>query len=111
MVLCEVGIEWLYSSLLNVEYWFGMFVCVGCDFVLFLLVIKFDSYMGWLSFWKLFDYVVGIDIDVLFGMVCIEVYCCCCGGYFGYVFDDGLVLIGLCYCMNGVVFVFYLVVV
>lgn len=89
-VLCNEGMECLFISLFNGEKCFGIYYCVGCDVVLFLLEVKFDSGIGWFSFWQFLDGVIVIKVDFKLILLCMEYYCSCCGGYQGYVFNDGL---------------------
>lgn len=75
--------------------------------LLFELLIKFDVGCGWLSYFQFINGEVIVEkIDCLYGMLCIEVQCKNCGVYFGYVFEDGFVFIGLWYCINLVVLKF-----
>lgn len=103
-VICQVGIEWLFLYL-GFFKGLGYYDCVCCGVWFFDGDVKFESYCGWFSFFKF-----GGDIDeycdVIYGMICIEVCCYCCDVYLGYVFLDGLLFMGLCYCINGVVLIF-----
>lgn len=92
-------------------YWndfnWGCYDCVCCEVFLFFFDIKFDVGCGWLSFFQVIDFDVIREIeDWFYGMVWIEICCSWCDVYLGYVFLDGLVFIGLCYCLNGYVMCF-----
>lgn len=76
-------------SFLDKNYDLGIYECVGCEFFLFFFEIKFNFGIGWFSFYVFLENVVVYIVDKFFFMICIEVYCVCCGGYLGYVFDDG----------------------
>lgn len=110
-VIQQDVIEFLFCNVYWDNYDDGIYVDVVFGEFLFLLIDKFDSGMGWLSFIKFIDVeVVIMCIDCLLWMKCMEVWFVGVDSYFGYVFDDGFCVEGgFCYCMNLVVFCFILV--
>ena len=101
-VLRQEGTEYPFTSPLNGEKRKGMFVCVGCDLVLFDSRTKFESGTGWPSF---YDFLPGrletkTDMKLIYPRT--EYHCARCGGHHGHVFDDGPKPTGLRYCNNGV---------
>lgn len=80
----------------------GLFVCAGCELPLFEGQAKFDSGIGWPSFFRpVHPRNVGRRMDFSYGMVRVEVFCNRCDGHLGHVFDDGPPPTGLRYCING----------
>jgi peptide-methionine (R)-S-oxide reductase len=79
----------------------GIFLCAGCQKVLFDAKSKYDSHSGWPSFTSPVrkDAVKQIPDNTL-GMKRIEVICANCGGHLGHVFNDGPAPDGLRYCIN-----------
>lgn len=90
VVFFEEVMECFFILLFNDEKCEGIFVCVVCYLLFFMLEMKYDSGIGWLSFFDLIEGYIGIKCDFKFLLLCIEYYCICCGGYQGYVFSDGL---------------------
>ena len=79
----------------------GVYVCAGCQQILFDSSSKFHSGSGWPSFTKPIKQDVVIKKqDMSFGMKRIEVLCASCGGHLGHVFDDGPNPEGKRYCIN-----------
>jgi peptide-methionine (R)-S-oxide reductase len=106
-VLRQSATERPFTSPLLKEHRPGVFACAGCDRGLFSSDTKFESGTGWPSFWApLDDAAVGTTRDTTLGMVRVEVHCSRCGGHLGHVFDDGPIVTGLRYCMNGVAMTF-----
>jgi len=79
----------------------GIYQCAGCGKELFSSDTKFESGIGWPSFWK--PLAAGVrkheDQD---GSGRVEVLCSRCDGHLGHVFEDGPKPTGLRYCMNSV---------
>lgn len=87
------------------KYWnikiVGTYKCVGCGLVLYSSEDKYDLGLGWFSFMQVVDFeVIVVEIDYGYGMICSELMCSVCGGYLGYIFDDGFNFIGKRYCIN-----------
>lgn len=100
-VMQYYGIELFFIGWLLYNKKNGVYYCLVCDVLLFNFQIKYDFGCGWLSFYELVSVeVICYLIDNLYGMQCIEICCGNCDVYFGYVFLDGLQLIGECYCVN-----------
>ena len=79
----------------------GVYVCAGCQQILFDSSSKFHSGSGWPSFTKPIKQDVVIKKqDMSFGMKRIEVLCASCGGHLGHVFDDGPKPEGKRFCIN-----------
>lgn len=105
--MINVGIELFFIGKFLNEDWIGIYCCVRCYNVFFCFDIKFDVGCGWLSFYEvILDNVLCYLDDYSLGCYCIEICCGMCDLYLGYVFYDGLELIGLCFCLNFVVFNF-----
>lgn len=79
----------------------GVYVCAGCQQILFDSSSKFHSGSGWPSFTQPIKQDVVIKKqDTSFGMKRIEVLCASCGGHLGHVFDDGPNPEGKRFCIN-----------
>ena len=96
------GTEPAGSCGLNHEKRQGAFHCVGCDQLLFRSEDKFESGMGWPSFFSPEHGALGLKEDRRYGMTRTEVHCRQCGSHLGHVFPDGPPPTGLRYCINGV---------
>ncbi len=97
------GTEAPYSSPLNDIHDKGIFQCVCCALPLFNASAKFESHMGWPSFWQPLAKVnVREEVDRSLGESRTEVLCARCDAHLGHVFADGPRPTGLRYCMNGV---------
>lgn len=103
-VIEECGTEPKFSSdLLDVDK-NGTFKCKRCGQKLFSSEHKFDSGMGWPSFYDVVDEgAVATRKDTSEGMTRTEVICSNCEAHLGHVFDDGpRDKTGKRYCINGI---------
>lgn len=99
--------EFFYNEYWN-NYEEGIYVDVVFGEFLFSLFDKYDFGIGWLSFIKFLEEWVVVEVGECEGFFCgWEVWSCFVGFYFGYVFDE-FILMGKCYCINFVVFCFIL---
>jgi peptide-methionine (R)-S-oxide reductase len=81
----------------------GIFRCVRCDTGLFRSSTKFNSGMGWPSYYEPISPLnVSEQPDRSLGRVRTEIICARCGSHLGHVFDDGPPLTGKRYCINGI---------
>jgi peptide-methionine (R)-S-oxide reductase len=102
-VLRKKGTERAFTSELNDNKKGGLYMCAGCNTVLFTSSTKFDSGTGWPSFYRPEDKnLIKEDTDYNLGYARTEVLCARCGGHLGHVFPDGPKPTGLRYCINGV---------
>ena len=80
----------------------GIFRCARCGTDLFRNATKFESGTGWPSFYKSVSPLNVVEQpDRSLGMMRAEVLCARCSSHLGHVFDDGPLLTGKRYCMNG----------
>jgi peptide-methionine (R)-S-oxide reductase len=87
------------------KYWHfdgkGVYRCVCCGQELFRSDQKYDSGIGWPSFWApIEDGRLKLVEDHSLGMERIEVRCGRCGAHLGHLFDDGPRPTGQRYCLN-----------
>ena len=87
------------------KYWdhhaTGEYQCVCCGAPLFASGTKFESGMGWPSFWApAVPENVGVKEDRTLFMRRTEVICTACDAHLGHVFDDGPDPSGQRYCLN-----------
>lgn len=101
-VLRDEDTEAAGSSPLNTEHRKGVYHCAGCDLPLYASETKYESGMGWPSFWQALPRAVATKDDSSLFSRRTEVHCRRCGGHLGHVFDDGPEPTGKRYCMNGV---------
>ena len=101
-VLREEGTERAGTSPLNNEKRAGVFVCAGCDLLLFTSEMKYESGTGWPSFFTTIPGVFATKTDYKIIYPRTEYHCARCGGHHGHVFDDGPAPTGKRYCNNGV---------
>ena len=79
----------------------GLYLCAGCDLLLFSSEHKYDSSTGWPSFWQpVAPQVLGTKTDFKLFTSRTEVHCARCEGHLGHLFKDGPPPTGLRYCMN-----------
>lgn len=81
----------------------GVFLCVGCEAVLFYAQSQYDSKSGWPSFTQPYEPDVVEYYQEEDGRT--EVRCATCQSHLGHVFDDGPEPDRLRYCINSVALV------
>jgi peptide-methionine (R)-S-oxide reductase len=102
-VLRKKGTERAFSTEMHENKKEGLYMCSGCEQVLFVSGTKFDSGTGWPSFYKPKDKkLITESTDTDLGYPRTEVTCTKCGGHLGHVFEDGPPPTGLRYCINSV---------
>ena len=80
-----------------------MFLCVGCESVLFFAQDQFESKSGWPSFTQPYEPdALAYYRDDSGAEVRTEVRCACCQSHLGHVFEDGPEPGKLRYCINSV---------
>ena len=102
-VLREKGTERAFTGKLTDNHEHGDYACAACGLKLFSSDAKFESGMGWPSFYQpIAAKNVTEETDNSFGSSRTEVLCSRCQSHLGHVFDDGPKPTGLRYCMNSV---------
>jgi peptide-methionine (R)-S-oxide reductase len=106
-ILRNKGTERAFSGELWENKKEGLYMCAGCDQVLFSSNAKFDSGTGWPSFFRPDDdLMIKKATDNHLGYPRTEVMCARCGGHLGHLFDDGPPPTGLRYCINSLALTF-----
>jgi len=102
-VLREKGTESPFTGKYYKSKENGVYICAGCENLLFISDTKFNSGSGWPSFYApISDTSIVEHSDKTHGMIRIEVTCAVCSGHLGHVFNDGPKPTGLRYCINSV---------
>lgn len=84
------GTEPPFSGIYTDFYEKGIYVCVNCEKELFSSETKFESVMGWPSFYDVIHKGnVKTETDLRYGMARIEVTCANCNAHLGHIFNDG----------------------
>ncbi len=99
-VLREKGTEPAFTGVYDGHFEDGVYVCAGCQEVLFDSQFKFNSHCGWPAFDQAEKGKVREEKDTSFGMIRVEILCARCDGHLGHVFTDGPTETGLRYCVN-----------
>lgn len=101
VICCGGGTERAFTG----KYWdckeVGTYECVVCNEPLFSSETKFDSGLGWPSFFEpIVLSAVKIIEDQSHGMIREEAVCSECGSHLGHRFPDGPAPTGQRYCIN-----------
>ena len=79
----------------------GIYECICCGIDLFESEKKYDSGIGWPSFWEaIASDRVTTRQDNSYGMLRTEVLCTNCDSHLGHIFNDGPPPSGQRYCLN-----------
>ncbi|PKP45966.1 MAG: peptide-methionine (R)-S-oxide reductase [Bacteroidetes bacterium HGW-Bacteroidetes-12] len=102
-VLREKGTEPPFSGKYNLHFNNGVYLCKGCNEVLFDATSKFESGCGWPSFdSEIKKGKIKEVLDKSLGMLRVEIVCANCNSHLGHVFNDGPTATGLRYCVNSI---------
>ena len=102
-VMRKKGTEPPFSGKYNLHFKDGVYLCKGCNEVLFDASSKFESGCGWPSFdSEMQKGKIKEVLDKSFGMIRVEIVCAKCNSHLGHVFNDGPTKTGLRYCVNSV---------
>lgn len=100
-VMREKGTERPYRNAYCSSYEPGVYVCIGCESLLFNASTKYHAISGWPSFTQpIAKAAIRYAFDDSFQMKRMEVMCNVCDAHLGHVFQDGPQPSGLRYCIN-----------
>jgi peptide-methionine (R)-S-oxide reductase len=102
-VLLEHGTEAPFCGVFLDNHNDGIYTCRFCGLPLFRSSDKFDSGMGWPSFFKPYNEAhIRRVRGTGFGTIRVEEVCARCGSHLGHVFPDGPPPTGERHCLNSV---------